>query len=151
MNMEDYLDVLGDMIDQGWSIPLSGGKVAVDSAKVKELLEDIRLHMPTEIRQAKLIVADRSDIIAKAKAEAEHIIHTAEERARAMVAQDEIHRQATLRASEIMEQAQTKSREMRRAATDFAETVLKNTEECLSGSLNEVKQARTALRIPKKQ
>lgn len=150
MNMEEYLDMLGDMVDEGWSIPLSGGKVAVDADKVREIIEDIRLHMPTEIKQAKLIVADRSDIISKAKAEAEHIIHSAEERARAMVAQDEIHRQAVQRASEIMEQAQTKSREMRRAATDFAETVLKNTEETLSGSLSEVKQARTALRIPKK-
>lgn len=150
MNMEEYLDKLGDMVDEGWSIPLSGGKVAVDADKVREIIEDIRLNMPTEIRQAKLIVADRSDIIAKAKAEAEYIIHSAEERARAMVAQDEVHRQAVQRAGEIMEQAQTKSREMRRAATDFAETVLKNTEETLSSSLSEVKQARTALRIPKK-
>lgn len=150
MNTEEYLDTLGDLIDEGWSIPLSGGRVAVDADKVRELIEDIRLHLPTEIRQAKLIVADRSDIISKAKAEAEHIIHSAEDRARAMVAQDEIHRQAVQRASEILEQAQTKSREMRRAATDFAETVLKNAEESLTVSLSEVKQARTALRIPKK-
>lgn len=150
MNLEDYLDNLGEMVDEGWSIPLSGGKVAVDADKVREIIEDIRLHMPSEIRQAKLIVADRGDIISKAKAEAEHIIHSAEERARAMVAQEEIHRQAVARASEVMEQAQTKAREMRRAATDFAETVLKNTEDALSVSLNEVKQARTALRIPKK-
>ena len=149
MNIDEYLDTLGDLIDEGWSIPLSGGKVAVEAEKVREIIEDIRLNMPNEIRQAKAIVADRSDIIAKAKAEAEHIISSAEERAKAMIAQDEIHRQATARAAEIIESAQTKSREMRRAATDFAETVLKNSEETLAGSLSEVKQARTALRIPK--
>lgn len=150
MNLEQYLDVLDEMLDEAWAIPLSGGKVALEADKVREILEEIRLHTPNEIRQAKAIVADRSAIVNTARNEAEHIIRTAEERAAAMVAQDEIHKQAVTRAGEIMEQAQTKSREMRRAATDYAETVLKNAEESVAASLNEIKQARTALRIPKK-
>ncbi len=150
MNLEQYLDALDEMLDEAWSIPLSGGKVALEAEKVRHILEEIRLHTPGEIRQAKAIVADRSSIVNTARNEAEHIIRTAEERAAAMVQQDEIHKQAVARAGEIMEQAQTKSREMRRAATDYAETVLKNTEEAVAASLNEVKQARTALRIPKK-
>ena len=150
MNIEEYLDTLDSLLDDSWSIPLSGGKIAVDQAKAREIIEDIRLHMPNEIRQAKAIVADRSSIITTAKNEAEHIIHTAEERAAAMIAQEEIHKQAVAHANEIMNQAQEKSREMRRAATEFAETVLKNSEESVAASLNEIKQARTALRIPKK-
>lgn len=150
MNLEEYLDKLAEMVDEGWSIPLSGGKVAVDGDKVREILEQIHEHMPSEIRQAKAIVADRNSIVSTARNEAEHIIRSAEERAAAMVTQDEIHKQAVARAAEIMEQAQTKSREMRRAATDYAETVLKNAEDSVSASLSEIKQARTALRIPKK-
>jgi len=151
MNIEEYLDSLDSLFDESWSVPLSGGKVVVDTAKAREIIEDIRLHMPNEIRQAKAIVADRASIITTAKNEADHIIHTAEERAAAMIKQEEIYKQATARATEISEQAQTKSREMRRAATEFAETVLKNSEEAVAAALNEIKQARTALRVPKNQ
>ncbi len=150
MNMDEYLDALGDLVDDAWTMPLTGGKAMVDAGRIREIIEDIRLAMPTEIKQAKMIVADRADIIAKAKAEADYIVRNAEERAKAMLNHEEILKQAQARATELLEQAQQKAREMRRAATDFAETMLKNTEETLVHSLTEVKQARSALKIPKK-
>lgn len=149
MNIDDYLDTLGALVDEAWTMPLTGGKAVVDVSKIREVIEDIRLSMPNEIKQAKLIVADRADIIAKAKNEAEYIVRNAEERARQMVAQEEIYRQAQAKATEMIEQSQQKSREMRHAATEFAETVLKNCENTLNSSLSDVKQARTALKIPK--
>lgn len=149
MNIDDYLESLEALLDEAWTMPLTGGKAVVDVAKVNEIIEDIRLAMPNEIKQAKMIVADRADIIAKAKNEAEYIVRNAEERAQQMTAQEEIYRQAQQKATEMLEQAQQKSREMRHAATDFAETVLKNCENTLNASIGEVKQARTALKTPK--
>lgn len=67
MNIEEILDALEDMLEEAWSIPLSGNKCVIDAEKVKQYLEDIRLNMPTEIKQAKLIVNDRSDIISQAE------------------------------------------------------------------------------------
>lgn len=53
--------------------------------------------MPNEIKQAKSIVSDRADIITTAKKEAEGIVRSAEERARAIVAQEEITKMAQAR------------------------------------------------------
>lgn len=146
MNIEDILDLLDDMIDRAWSLPLTGGRCVVDAEKVRELLDDMRLNLPTEIKQAKAIVADRTEIVTVAKREAETIVRRAEERAKAMVAQEEITRQAQAQASEILSQAQMKSREMKSAANDFVDNILKQTEETLTGSLAEVKNTRKAIR-----
>lgn len=97
MNIEDILDLLDDMIDRAWSLPLTGGRCVVDAEKVRELLDDMRLNLPTEIKQAKAIVADRTEIVTVAKREAETIVRRAEERAKALVAQEEITRQAQAR------------------------------------------------------
>mgnify|MGYP002530507953 CR=1 FL=1 len=146
MNIEDILDLLDDMIDRAWSLPLTGGRCVVDAEKVRELLDDMRLNLPTEIKQAKAIVADRTEIVTVAKREAETIVRRAEERAKALVAQEEITRQAQAQASEILSQAQMKSKEMKAAANDFVDSILKQTEETLAGSLTEVKNTRKAIR-----
>ncbi len=146
MNIEEILDTLDDMLDKAWSLPLSGGRCVVDADKVRDLIDDIRLNMPSEIKQAKAVVSDRGDIITTARREAEAIVRKAEERARALIAQEEVVRQAQERAAEIMAQAQTKSREMRQAAYDFSDNMLRQTEETLAQSLSHVKSTRSALR-----
>ena len=79
MNIDDILDQMDEMLDKAWNLPLTGGRCVVDAEKVRDLIDDIRLNLPTEIKQAKQIVADRTDIISVAKAEAESIVRKAED------------------------------------------------------------------------
>jgi uncharacterized protein Yka (UPF0111/DUF47 family) len=151
MNIEDLLNKLDDLVDKSWSLPLTGGKRAVDSEKVREIIDDIRLNIPLEIRQAKAIVADRTEIIVTAKREADNIIRIAEERARHLVSQEEVVRQANEKATEMVSNAQQRVREMRQAASEFSETMLKRSEEGLIASLSEIRQARQALKSPIKK
>ena len=58
-------------------MPLSGGKALVDAERVREIVDKIRSSLPQEIRQAKAIVSDRSQIIADAKREAETVVSVA--------------------------------------------------------------------------
>ncbi len=146
MNIDDILDSLDELLDRAWSLPLTGGRCVVDADKVRDLIDDIRLNLPTEVKQAKAIVSDRGEIIGVAKREAESIVRKAEDRARAMIAQEEVVRQAQEKAAEIISQAQYKSREMRQAAQDFSDGVLKQTEDALVRSLTDVKNTRQALR-----
>ena len=67
MNIDDILDAMDEMLDRAWNLPLTGGRCVVDAEKVRDLIDDIRLNMPAEIKQAKQIVADRTDIISVAK------------------------------------------------------------------------------------
>lgn len=150
MTVEELLEQIDDMLDKAWSFPLSGGKCMVEAERLRNIVDDIRGNLPSEIRQAKAIVADRADIIATAKREAEGIIRNAEERARRLVAQEEVVKQAQQKADEMLGQVQMKTREMRRGANDFAEDVLKRTEETLAHHLTEIRQARQVLRNPAK-
>lgn len=149
-SIDELLDSLDDMIDSAKHLPLSAGWCVVDAEKVREIIDDIRLNLPQEVRQARAIVADRSDIIKTAKDEAEGIIKQAEEKARAIVSQEEIVRQATNRANEIVSEAQQKSREMKKAAADFTDGLLKRTEDTFLSSLGQLKQARQVLKNPPK-
>jgi cell division septum initiation protein DivIVA len=146
MNVDDMVDLLDDMFEDAVKMPLTGGKCLIDSQKARDLIDDIRMNLPQEIRQAKAIVADRQEIIQIAKQEAEDIIRVAEERAKSIVNKDELVIQAQNRANDILSQAHQKSREVRQAANDFADEILRNAEEVLVRSATEVKQTRTSLR-----
>ena len=144
-SIENVLDEIDEMLDSAFSVPFSG-KCMVDADKVRDLIDEIRLHMPSEIKQAKSIVEDRVEIISTAKREAENIVRRAEDRAKAMVAQEEIVKQAQQRGSEILTLAHQKSREVRQAASEFVETIMKKTDDCLTTNLNELRQTRQNLR-----
>ena len=148
MTIDELLEQIDDMVDKAWSLPLSGGKCLVEAARLRAIVDDGRANLPSELRQAKAIVSDRAEIITNAKREAEDIIRKAEERARRMMAEEEIYKQAQTAASELLSQSQQKAREMRKGATDFAEDVLRRTEEVLAGRIGDVRQARQLLRNP---
>ena len=142
MNIDEILNMIDDMLEEAWSLPFSGGRCVVDAQKVKECVEDIRLNLPGEIKQAKMIVADRNDIIKTA----ETTLRKAEERARMLIAQEEIVKQAQEKAADIIAQAQMAAKEIRRASHEFSDSILKQTEENLSTSLKNVRDTRQALR-----
>ena len=146
MNIDEILDVIDELLDRSWSLPLSGGRCVVDAEKVRDLIDDIRLNIPGEIKQARAIVSDRNEIIDGAKKEAEAIVRKAEDRARTLIAHQEIVKAAQAKASEILSQAQSKSREIRQAAQEFSDNCLLRTEEVLAKSLTEVKATRQAFR-----
>jgi len=151
MTISELLDKLDDLLEHSWSFPLSGGRCLVDSESIKAITDDIRINMPSEIKQAKNIVADRADIIDTAKRESDSIIRSAEERAKAMVAQEEIVRQAQNKANEIIVSAQKKAREMRNAGAEYVDEMMKRTEESLAANLSDVRRTRQGLRTPGRQ
>lgn len=146
VNIDEILDVIDELLDKAWSLPLSGGRCVVDAEKVRDLIDDVRLNLPGEIKQARAIVSDRAEIIDSAKKEAEQLVRKAEDRARALVNQQEVTKAAQAKASEIVSQAQMKSREIRQAAQEFSDNCLLRTEEVMVKSLTEVKATRQAFR-----
>ena len=128
MSIDELLDVMDETLEDALNVPFSGGKRMVDVEKVRDLIDDIRLNMPQEIQQAKAVVKDREQIVEKAKREADMIIKRAEERARAMVAEEAIMKTAQQKATEMIASAQNQSREMRTTVTNYCENMLCQTE-----------------------
>ena len=151
MRVEEVLDMLDELLDQSWALPLSAGRCVVDAEKVRDLIDDIRINMPSEISQARAIVNDREEIIATAKREAQGIVRKAEERAKALIANEEITRQAQSRAHEVLTQTQMQVREIRAAAQSFSDNALREAEEALQRSLVSIKTTRHDLRNKQKK
>ena len=150
MNVDDMVDLLDDMFEDAVKMPLTGGKCLIDSQKARDLIDDIRMNLPQEIRQAKAIVADRGEIIAIAKQEAEDIIRRAEEKKKQIVDQSEIVRAAHEQANEILNDVKAKTADMRRAAGEFVEDIMKKTDEAISFQLTELRKTRQNIKMTQK-
>lgn len=150
MNIDDILEMMDEILDKAPTVPFSGKKVVVESETLRDLINDVRLNLPQEIKQAKLIVKDRQIIISDAQKEADGIVRKAEERSKSIVANDEIVKQAKQKAAEILTQAQSKAKEIRNATNDYIERTLSQTEDLLAAELTDVKRTRQAIRMNNK-
>lgn len=140
--IEDLIDEMYDVLDKGWKMPLSNGKVLVESEEIRAILDDIRDAFPKEIGEAKAILSDSGQIIAEARREADNIVKSAEDRAKVLVGQQEVVRQAQAKANEILVQAQAKFKEMRKASNEYVDDLMRRTDESLSESLTELRKTR---------
>ncbi len=146
MKLEMLIDELQEIVDSAVKMPFSGGKKVVNAERIQEIVEEIRTNMPQEIRQSKSIVADRSNIIAKAKQEAETVVLQAEERAKAMVERSEITRQAQIRANETIAKANEEAAQIKQAANRYIDSVMKKADDELSLTLAGLRKTRHNLK-----
>ncbi len=152
MIIDDILDMMDDLLDNAASVPFSVKKSIIDGDQMRDYINEIRLNLPQEIKQAKLIVRDRQSIMNDANKEADAIIRRAEDRAKVIVSNDEITKAAKARAAEILTQAQGKAKEIKSAANKYIDDVLVRTEECLQGNLGDIRKTRQAIKtLPAQQ
>lgn len=135
MKVLDLLEDLEDLIENGSSIPLTG-RVVLDREDLLELVKDIRLQLPDEIKQAKWIKEERNKILAEAQDESERITKEAQSRYQNIVttAKDEENRiinNTMVRVDELVEEeeiyvvAKEKSTEIVNDANLKAQEILK--------------------------
>lgn len=146
MSVDVFFDEIDELLEKSWTMPLSGGKVVVDLKKLSYLVDKIKVSLPNEIKQAKLIVADRTDIIEDAKAEADGIVNEAEKKAQIMLDQNEIVKQAKAQASDIILNAQTKAKEIRTSTNDYIDDIFKKADEALTANLVDFRKARKSFK-----
>ena len=146
MSIDETLEMMDEMLDKAVNVPLTNKKSLIDVEKMRELIEEIRLNMPKEIKQARDLVNDRNTILNDAKNEASAIVARAEQRAAALVSQQEIVRHATARANEINAAAQEQTKELRDMTNKYVDNMLTKIEELLQNDIIDIKKARSALK-----
>lgn len=144
--VNEFLEILDNTIDRATQVPFSGGKVVVDADELRNIIDEIRLHLPNEIQEAQRVTQRRNEVIAQARKEAESITRRAEDRARQLTSEQDVVKKASIQANEELAQAQTQAREIRRSATDYAEGILRAAEDALTEKLNELRKKRQDLR-----
>lgn len=119
------------MVATGKKLPLTNN-VVLDQATVLELIDQLRVSVPDEVRQARRITEDSGRITERAREEGDTIIARAQEQAAQMLEERELVRAAQQRAAELLDRAQDEAREVRRGADEYAAGVLIRLEgECI--------------------
>lgn len=132
------LDRLEEALVTGSRVPLMA-RTLVDEQECLDILDQLRVAMPTEIKEARRIIAERDHILAQAREETERIIRGAENRATRLVEEHAVVRSAQARALQIEEQAERDSQQVREEAEQYAETVLTRVQERLDQALGSVR------------
>lgn len=138
-NIIELLDVLYGMVTEAWGVPLGNDKCIIEREKAVEIINDIKAALPTELAEAKRLVAARDEFIGNAKREAEAMRKTAEDKARAMVEEQAVVREARAFSSEMIASAEAKSRNLRRSAGEYVDQIMRQAEETLQVALSTMK------------
>ncbi|MEO8245618.1 MAG: hypothetical protein ABI622_00725 [Chloroflexota bacterium] len=115
----------------GKKLPLTNN-IVLDQAAVLELIDQLRVSVPDEVRQAKRITEEATRIGERAHEEADQVIARAQEQAAQLLEERELVKMAQARATELIDQAQSEAAEIRRGADEYAAGVLIRLEgECI--------------------
>jgi hypothetical protein len=125
------IEQLERQIATGRSMPLTNN-VIIDQARALDLLDQLRVAVPEEVRQAKRISEETERIVERAQEEAERILARAQEQAAFLIEERELTRAAEIRSAEIIADGEREAEEIRRGADEYAQSVLIQLEgECI--------------------
>ena len=145
MEILTILETLEDVVERSIGVPFSG-KSLVDKEEILEIIKEIRLKLPDDIKQAKWVKEERQRILLEAQKEANNIIKDAENRIMSLVDEHEITKKAYDQANEIVSNAQKNAREIRLGTREYADSVLNKVEEILKDTMEVIQVNREELR-----
>lgn len=145
MEILELIEALEDKVEQSMTIPF-WGKGIVDKDELLDMLQEIRVKFPDEMKQAKWVKEERQRIISDAQKEAANIVQGAEDKIVALINEHEITKQAYEQANQIIEKAQTNSREIRIGANQYADDILRHVEEEMLSVADTIRQNRKELK-----
>ncbi|MBS5130060.1 MAG: ATPase [Lachnospiraceae bacterium] len=113
--IEQIIEEIEEYIDSCKFQPLSTTKIIVNKDQMDELLRELRMKTPDEIKRYQKIIANKDAILADAQAKAD-----------SMLEQAQVHTNELVSEHEIMQQAYAQANEIVMAATEQAQQILDN-------------------------
>ena len=145
MEIFTLLETLEEILENSKTIPLVN-KGLIDKEEMLEIIKEIRLKLPDELKQAKWVKEERQRILVEAQKEADDIVKKAENRIISMIDEHEITRKAYEQKAEIIETANEMSREISKGTKDYADSILSNIETALQNALETIQNNRKELK-----
>lgn len=135
MDVLKLIDEVEDIVEAGNSLPFSS-RVMVDKEELLDIIKEIRIKLPDEIKQAAWIKEERERILEDAKSDADTLLSDAEYKLEEMLDEEGISKMANKRAEEIVSRAQINAKEIRLGAIEYADSLLLETQENLKEVMN---------------
>ena len=135
-----------DLVNSAPKMPLSS-TVRLEKDEVVEMLAEAISRLPEEMRQARWLLKERQEYLAKVQREGDEILSAARERAERIVQRTELVREAQRVASRTLEDANDEARRLKHEAEDYVDQKLASFEIVLERIMKTVVQGRQKLRV----
>ena len=145
MEIFTILETLEECLERSKKIPFSR-KGIVDTEEIFDLIKEIRIKLPDELKQAKWVKEERGRILAEAKKEADGIVKEAENRIISMIDEHEITKKAYEQKAQIIETANEMSREISQGTREYADNILAKVQTVLQDAIKTVENNRKELK-----
>jgi F0F1-type ATP synthase membrane subunit b/b' len=151
MDILHLVDRLEELFNESRSIPFTHS-VIVDEDRMLDLIDQMRVSIPEEIKKSQQLLAQRDRVMAQAQEEANRTLALAREKGEQLLERDSIVQSAQARADQIINQAKMEVEATKTEADDYVLNTLSKLEIELERSLTQVRNGIRTMsgeRIPK--
>ncbi|MDY2820130.1 MAG: ATPase [Hominisplanchenecus sp.] len=138
--IEQIIEEIEEYVDSCKFQPLSSTKIVVNKEELEELLRELRMKTPDEIKRYQKIISNKDAILADAQSKADAIIADAKAQAQQMVTESEVMQQSYAQSNELLESTNQQAQEIMDSATNDANNIrmgaLQYTDEMLANLEN---------------
>jgi vacuolar-type H+-ATPase subunit H len=136
-----------EIIEGTRTLPLSSSVKLDNKEEVLELLDEACQRLPEETKQARWLLKERAEFLAKMQREGDDILQAARLHAERMVQRTEIVREAKQTARRLVEEARDEARRLRLEAEDYCDQKLAAFEVVLDRTMKTVTAGREKLSV----
>jgi ElaB/YqjD/DUF883 family membrane-anchored ribosome-binding protein len=145
MDILHLVDRLEELFNESRPIPLTHN-VIVDEDRMLDLIDQMRVAIPEEVKKAQQVLSQRDRIMAQSQEEANRTLALAREKSEGLVEQSAIVEAARIRVKEIEAEALREAERTRREADNYVIETLSQLEVQLERSLNQARNGIMALK-----
>ncbi len=138
MDILHLVDRLEELINNSRSIPFTHN-VIVDEDRMLDLIDQMRVAIPEEVKKSQQVLATKDRVIAQAKEEADRTVNIAKEKSDKMADRDTIVQDARKKANQIETEAEMRAKKTKAEADEYVAETLTNLEIALERVLNQVR------------
>ena len=155
MEIVNIIDRLEALISTSLRVPATQ-RTLLDAKKVQELMDQLRLSIPQDVKAAQEVIAKKDDILNQADGDRRRIKAQAEEEFRARLTDTEVMREALKKSQELLDEAERKANKMTgqadvdartkiAEADAYAAKTLRNLERQLTSNLTSIRKGLAVL------
>ena len=137
MDLSSRLQQLEDLVRDAKSMPLSSSAL-LNREEVLELIDEMKDALPEEVKQARWVVKDREELLAKARRDAESMVEQARAEQLRLASHEAVVQRSEEEAERILGEADEDARKLRLEAEDYVDAKLAQLEAALQRILEDM-------------
>ena len=121
--IEQIIEEIEEYVDSFKFQPLSSTKIVVNKEELEELLRELRMKTPDEIKRYQKIISNKDAILADAQTKADAMLADAKEKQQQMVEDNQVMQEAVSQSNALLEQTKQQAQEILDNATQDANNI----------------------------